>query len=37
MFPYVFWKELERQIRIQGTAEKLSTEESELYFKSRPI
>lgn len=31
-----FWKELERQIRIQGTAEKLSTEESELYFKSRP-
>lgn len=31
-----FWKELERQIRIHGTAKKLSTEESELYFKSRP-
>ena len=31
-----FWKELERQIRITGKIEKLSTEESEKYFKSRP-
>ena len=31
-----FWKDLERQIRIQGTAEKLSTEESEHIVKSRP-
>ena len=31
-----FWKELERQIRIEGTAEKLSADESDAYFKSRP-
>src|SRR6202171_1927351 len=31
-----FWKELERQIRITGLVEKLSKEESEEYFKSRP-
>jgi pyridoxamine 5'-phosphate oxidase len=31
-----FWKELERQIRITGLVEKLSKEESEDYFKSRP-
>jgi pyridoxamine 5'-phosphate oxidase len=31
-----FWKELERQVRITGTIEKVSTEESEKYFKSRP-
>ena len=32
-----FWKELERQVRITGTIEKISSEESEAYFKSRPI
>jgi pyridoxamine 5'-phosphate oxidase len=31
-----FWKELERQIRITGIVEKLSTENSEAYFDSRP-
>lgn len=31
-----FWKELERQIRIEGTAEKVSDEESDAYFFSRP-
>jgi pyridoxamine 5'-phosphate oxidase len=31
-----FWKELERQIRIEGTVEKVSTEESDRYFNSRP-
>lgn len=31
-----FWKVLERQVRIQGLAEKISHEESDLYFNSRP-
>jgi pyridoxamine 5'-phosphate oxidase len=31
-----FWPELERQIGIAGTVEKISCEESENYFKSRP-
>lgn len=31
------WKELERQIRIEGAAEKVSREESKRYFHSRPI
>ena len=31
-----FWKELERQIRIEGTVEKVSAEESDRYFNSRP-
>jgi len=31
-----FWKELERQVRIEGSIEKISTEESDNYFKSRP-
>lgn len=31
-----FWKELERQIRISGTAEKISDAESIAYFNSRP-
>jgi pyridoxamine 5'-phosphate oxidase len=30
------WSELERQVRIQGKAEKMSTEESAEYFKKRP-
>ena len=32
-----FWKELERQIRIEGIVEKLSNEESEQYFSTRPV
>jgi pyridoxamine 5'-phosphate oxidase len=31
-----YWAELERQVRIQGTAGKVSREESEAYFHSRP-
>jgi pyridoxamine 5'-phosphate oxidase len=31
-----FWKELERQVRIEGYAEKVSAEESDAYFNSRP-
>ncbi len=30
------WKEMERQIRIRGTAEKISAERSLAYFQSRP-
>ncbi len=32
-----FWKELERQIRIEGFIEKTSAAESDAYFNSRPI
>jgi pyridoxamine 5'-phosphate oxidase len=31
-----FWKELERQVRINGVAEKISAKESMAYFDSRP-
>ncbi|HXI01378.1 MAG TPA: pyridoxamine 5'-phosphate oxidase [Sphingobacteriaceae bacterium] len=31
-----YWHEIERQVRIEGTIEKLSKEESEKYFHSRP-
>jgi len=31
-----FWKELERQVRILGSIEKLSDAESDAYFNSRP-
>jgi len=31
-----FWDTLERQVRVEGTIEKLSREESEKYFHSRP-
>jgi len=31
-----FWKELERQVRIEGMVEKVSVEESDEYFSSRP-
>lgn len=32
-----FWKELERQIRIEGKVEKTTDNESEVYFNSRPL
>jgi pyridoxamine 5'-phosphate oxidase len=32
-----FWKELERQIRIEGDVEKLDPEVSDAYFNSRPV
>src|ERR1700744_4054456 len=31
-----FWKELERQVRIEGIIEKLTAEENDAYFLSRP-
>ncbi|HEY3403778.1 MAG TPA: pyridoxamine 5'-phosphate oxidase [Ohtaekwangia sp.] len=31
-----FWPELERQVRIEGVATRVSTNRSEAYFKSRP-
>jgi pyridoxamine 5'-phosphate oxidase len=31
------WEELERQIRIEGRVEKASSEESDAYFRSRPL
>ncbi len=31
------WVELERQVRIEGRIEKLSTTENDIYFKSRPL
>ncbi len=32
-----FWKELERQVRVDGSIEKISAEENDAYFFSRPI
>lgn len=32
-----YWKEFERQVRITGIVEKISREESETYFNSRPL
>jgi pyridoxamine 5'-phosphate oxidase len=31
------WKELERQVRIEGTVEKVSAKESETYYATRPL
>lgn len=31
-----FWKELERQVRIEGTVKKISENESDVYFAERP-
>ncbi len=32
-----FWPELQRQVRIVGTAQKMSDKKSDLYFNSRPL
>lgn len=32
-----FWKELERQVRVEGYVEKITNEESDLYYNSRPL
>jgi len=32
-----YWGDLERQVRIEGTVERTSVEESEAYFRSRPL
>lgn len=32
-----FWKELERQVRIEGLIEKIAENESDEYFQSRPV
>ncbi len=32
-----FWKELERQVRITGTTERVSRDESEAYYRTRPM
>ncbi|MGB7069324.1 MAG: pyridoxamine 5'-phosphate oxidase [Pyrinomonadaceae bacterium] len=34
---HFFWQELERQVILNGKAEKTSVEESEAYFRSRPL
>lgn len=31
------WKEIERQVRVSGTVERVSREESDTYFQSRPL
>ena len=33
----MYWKELERQIRIEGRIEQVSKQESDQYFESRPV
>lgn len=32
-----FWKELERQVRVEGMVERITREETTLYFNSRPF
>ena len=32
----LYWRELDRQVRIRGTVERLSPEDSDAYFSSRP-
>ena len=32
----IYWRELDRQVRVRGTVERLSPEDSDAYFASRP-
>jgi pyridoxamine 5'-phosphate oxidase len=32
-----FWRELERQVRLEGAVERVSGDESDTYFRSRPL
>lgn len=32
-----YWRELGRQVRVEGTAERTSREDSEAYFRTRPV
>ncbi|HYS14493.1 MAG TPA: pyridoxamine 5'-phosphate oxidase [Burkholderiaceae bacterium] len=32
-----FWRELERQVRLEGPVERVAAEESDAYFRSRPL
>ncbi|HCN06019.1 MAG TPA: pyridoxamine 5'-phosphate oxidase [Bacteroidetes bacterium] len=32
-----FWPDLQRQVRVEGRAEKITIEESEAYFRTRPL
>jgi pyridoxamine 5'-phosphate oxidase len=32
----IYWRELDRQVRVRGRVERLSTEDSDAYFASRP-
>jgi len=33
----LFWRELERQVRVEGPVERVSDQESDEYFQSRPV
>lgn len=33
----IYWQPLERQVRVEGSVERVSREESEAYFRTRPV